>query len=48
MKQSQQSVPCAGSLTPELEGAARSLSHPIRSQTGKGPAETKKGGGRYE
>lgn len=48
MKQSQQSVPCAGSLTPELEGAARSLSHPVRAREEKQPHENKKDGGRYE
>ena len=48
MKQSRQGAPCAGSLTPELEGAARSTPHPIRAQDGRRLPENKKDGARYE
>ena len=48
MKQTRQSMECAGSLTPELEGTARSVPHPIRLPRGKGTPQTKKGGARYE
>ena len=48
MKQPQQSVPHAGSLTPELEGAERSAPHPVRALVGKQPPENKKDGARYE
>ncbi len=39
---------CAGSLTPELEGAARSVSHPVRVQPDKAVPQQKKGGAKYE
>ena len=48
MKQTRQFMECAGSLTPELEGASRSASHPIRSQRIKASPQAKKGGAQHE
>lgn len=48
MKQHPQSMECAGSLTPELEGAARSASHPSRVRPAKAAPQKKKGGVKYE
>ena len=48
MKQIRQSMECAGSLTPELEGTARSTPHPVRIPRDKGASQTKTGGARYE
>lgn len=48
MKQNSRSMECSGSLTPELEGAARSASHPVRAQPVKAAPQTKKGGAKYE
>ena len=48
MKQTRQSMECAGSLTPELEGASRSASHPIRNLRVKTPSLAKKGGAQHE
>lgn len=42
------SAACAGSLTPQLEGAARSNPHPIRAQQVKASSQTEKGGTRHE
>ena len=44
MKQDPRSIECAGSLTPELEGAARSASHPERVRPAKAAPQTEKGG----
>ncbi|MGN1004654.1 MAG: hypothetical protein ACI4O5_07420 [Oscillospiraceae bacterium] len=44
MKKNSRSMECAGSLTPELEGAARSTSHPLRAQPVKTAPQAKKGG----
>lgn len=44
MKPSRQTMECAGSLTPELEGAARSLPHPVRAKPTQSGSENKKGG----
>lgn len=48
MKQNPQSMECAGSLTPELEGAARSVSHPSRARPVKAVPQQKKGSVKYE
>lgn len=42
------SAACAGSLTPQLEGAARSIPHPVRVQQVKLSSQAKKGGARHE
>ena len=48
MKQNSRSMECAGSLTPELEGAARSVSHPVRVHPVKAAPQAKKGGAKHE
>ena len=48
MKQNSRSMECAGSLTPELEGAARSVSHPERVRPAKAAPQAKKGDIKYE
>lgn len=48
MKQTSRSMECAGSLTPELEGAERSASHPVRTQPVKAAPQAKKGGEKHE
>ena len=48
MKQDPRSMECAGSLTPELEGAARSVSHPERVRPVKAAPQDKKGGAKDE
>lgn len=42
------SAACAGSLTPQLEGAARSDPHPTRIRQVSTPSQTEKGGIRHE
>lgn len=42
------SAACAGSLTPQLEGAARSTPHPVRVQEFKQSHQAEKGGARHE
>lgn len=39
---------CAGSLTPQLEGAARSTPHPVRTRRVKPTVQAEKGGARHE
>lgn len=39
---------CAGSLTPQLEGAARSNPHPVRTRQAKPSFQAKKGGAQHE
>lgn len=48
MKQDPRSMECAGSLTPELEGAARSVSHPRRVRPAKAAPQAKKAAKKYE
>lgn len=42
------SAACAGSLTPQLEGAARTDPHPIRARQVKASSQAGKGGARHE
>lgn len=44
LKQTQQRMECAGSLTPELEGAAHSAAHPKRQAPPARRPAPKKGG----
>ena len=48
LKQDPRSMECAGSLTPELEGAARSASHPRRVRPVKTAPQAEKGGAKDE
>ena len=48
MKQNIRSMECAGSLTPELEGAARTSAHPRRQQPARQTPPPKKGGTAHE
>lgn len=48
MKQTRHPMACAGSLTPELEGADHTSAHSARRQTDKPAAKTNKGGAKYE
>lgn len=47
MKEIQQPEACSGTLTPQLEGAARSLSHPERAHPEAQP-KLQKGGTNHE
>lgn len=42
------SASCVGSLTPQLEGAARSIPHPVRTRQVKQSTPAEKGGARHE
>jgi len=48
MKQTRHAMACAGSLTPELEGADHTTAHPARRQPPKAAPKTEKGGAKHE